>query len=102
MRDGFRIFDAHTHIGAARHSGRHVLADELLAAMDRHGVDRSLVIPFPEVDDYRAAHDEIGGAVRSHPDRFGGAACIHPIIAETEIRKIVNFGVPVESKRQIL
>jgi len=86
MRGGFSIYDTHTHIGVARHSGRRFSADELLASMDRAGVDRSMVIPFPVVEDYRAAHDEIGRAVRAHPDRFSGAACLYPFLPETEFR----------------
>ena len=46
--------------------------------MDGRGVDRALLIPYPVVDDVRAAHDEIAGAVRRHPDRFTGAALIPP------------------------
>ena len=46
--------------------------------MDRFGCDRSLVIPFPVVEDHRAAHDEIAEAVRAHPDRLSGAACVNP------------------------
>ena len=90
MRDGFSIYDTHTHIGVARHSGRRFSADELLASMDRAGVDRSMAIPFPVVEDYRVAHDEIGRAVREHPDRFGGAACLYPFIAEAEFRAEVK------------
>ena len=52
--------------------------------MDAHGVDRALLIPFPVVDDFRAQHDEIAGAVRSHPDRFDGAGCIYPFIPRQE------------------
>lgn len=90
MRDGLPIFDAHTHIGTARHSGRRHTADELLADMDRLGIDRSLVIPFPMVEDYRAAHDEIGQAVRAHPDRLTGAACLYPFVPEPEFRDEVK------------
>lgn len=86
MRDGFRIYDTHTHIGAARHSGRRFSADELLASMDLAGVDRSMVIPFPVVEDYRATHDQIGRAVRRHPDRLSGAACLYPFVPEAEFR----------------
>ena len=84
MRDRFRIYDAHTHLGVARHSGRKHTADDLLRVMDRTGIDRSLLIPFPVVDDFRAAHDGIAAALRAHPDRFGGAACIDPFIPEDE------------------
>ena len=80
MKDGFSIYDTHTHIGLARHTGRRYTVGQLLAAMDGFGVDRSLVIPFPVVEDHPAAHDEIARAVRSHPDRLAGAACLYPFI----------------------
>ncbi|MCL6546610.1 MAG: amidohydrolase family protein [Bryobacteraceae bacterium] len=78
MRNGFHIFDAHTHIGAAWHNGRTMSADDLLRNMDEHGIDRSLVIPFPVVEEYRRQHDLIGRAVKQHPDRLTGAACLDP------------------------
>lgn len=86
MIQGHKVFDTHTHIGAARHSGRVFTAEEMLRSMDRHGIDRSLLIPFPVVADYRAQHDEIGAAVRQWPDRFAGAACLDPFVAESEFR----------------
>jgi predicted TIM-barrel fold metal-dependent hydrolase len=82
MKNGFRIFDTHTHLGRARHSGRSMDAESMLRHMDEHGVDRSLLIPFPVVEDHRAAHDEIAAAVRAHPDRFTGCACIAPYASE--------------------
>jgi predicted TIM-barrel fold metal-dependent hydrolase len=86
MKNGYFIYDTHTHIGSARHSGRHFSAEELLRIMDRWGVDRSMVIPFPVVENYRTAHDEIARAMRAHPDRLAGAACINPFIPEQEYR----------------
>jgi len=86
MRNGLRIYDAHAHLGVARHSGRSHTADYLLRAMDGAGIDRALLIPFPVVDDYPAAHDGIAAAMRAHPDRFSGAACIDPFIPEEEFR----------------
>jgi predicted TIM-barrel fold metal-dependent hydrolase len=65
-------------VGTARHSGRRYSADQLLADMDRSGVDRAVVIPFPVVEDERAAHDEIGAAVLNHGARLTGAACLYP------------------------
>jgi predicted TIM-barrel fold metal-dependent hydrolase len=53
-------------------------ADSMLRHMDAHGIDRSLLIPFPVVEDERAAHDQIAAAVRTHPHRFRGAACLNP------------------------
>jgi predicted TIM-barrel fold metal-dependent hydrolase len=90
MRNGFRIFDTHTHIGTARHSGRRYSADELLRDMDSFGVDVSMVIPFPVVDDYRAAHDEIGRAVLAHPDRLAGCVCMYPYVREADFRAEVK------------
>jgi len=90
MRDGFAIFDTHTHIGTSRHSGRRCDAAGLLRSMDRHGVDQAVAIPFPVVDDYRAAHDEIGAAVRAYPDRLAGAACLYPFVPEPVFRDEVR------------
>lgn len=90
MRDGFRIVDTHTHLGTARHSGRSLSAGELLRSMDRHGVDRSLAIPFPVVEDYRREHDLIGRAVHAHPDRLQGAACLDPYLPVVEFRAEVK------------
>jgi predicted TIM-barrel fold metal-dependent hydrolase len=86
MKQGFRVFDTHTHIGSALHSGRRTTADDLLRVMDAVGVDRAVAIPFPMVADYREEHDEIARAVRAHGDRLTGAACIDPFLPEHEFR----------------
>ena len=62
----------------------------MLRSMDAAGVDRTLLIPFPVVDDYRREHDEIGAALREHPGRFLGAACLNPFVAEREFRDEVR------------
>jgi predicted TIM-barrel fold metal-dependent hydrolase len=90
MNHGYRIFDTHTHIGNARHSGRRYSAGQLLRDMDRCGIERSLVIPYPVVDDWKAEHDLIGSAVRSHPDRLCGAACLPTFVEESVFRQEVK------------
>ncbi len=90
MRNGFRLFDTHIHIGTARHSGRRHHAADMVAAMDRFGVDYSVAIPFPVVDDYRGQHDEIGAAMRRYPGRLVGAACLNPYVPEAEFRAEVR------------
>jgi predicted TIM-barrel fold metal-dependent hydrolase len=90
MRDGYRIYDTHTHLGTARHSGRVTTVEAMLGQMDRHGVDRSMLIPYPVVDDHRATHDELAHAVKHHPDRFSAAACLHPFIPEAAFRDEVK------------
>jgi hypothetical protein len=87
MKDGFFIFDTHTHAGTARHSGRSTSGEHLLRNMDLYGVDRSVVIPFPVVHDYRSEHDLIGRAVKEHPDRLTGAACLDPYLPLEELRE---------------
>jgi predicted TIM-barrel fold metal-dependent hydrolase len=89
MKQGFRIFDTHTHLGIARHSGRAMDAETMLRHMDAHGIDRSLLIPFPVVEDVRAAHDGIAAAARAYPDRFAGCACVPPYASDfhDEVRR---------------
>jgi len=48
--------------------------------MDEYGSDRSLVIPFPVVEDYKRQHDLIGEALKMYPDRLIGAACLSPFL----------------------
>ncbi len=93
MRAGFQLYDTHTHLGSAYHSGREMTAESMLAHMDSVGIDRSLLIPFPVVSDYRAAHDTIANAVRQHPDRFSGALCLNPFLPEQEVAAEVRRGV---------
>jgi len=90
MQSEYRIFDTHTHIGTARHSGRHQTADDLLREMDRFGIERSLAIPFPVVADWRHEHDVAGRAVLAHPDRLCGAACLDPYLPEQVFRDEVR------------
>jgi predicted TIM-barrel fold metal-dependent hydrolase len=90
MKNGYELFDAHTHLGEARHSGRTCTEDSLLRQMDCYGIDRSLVIPFPVVADHRRQHDLIGRAVSNHPDRLIGAACLSPFLPLEEFRDEVR------------
>ena len=90
MNDGFRLYDTHTHIGTAHHSGRSCTAEQMLAMMDRTGVERALLIPFPVVADFRQQHNQIAEAVRQYPDRFVGSACLPPFIPLTEFQDEVK------------
>ena len=94
MREGFAVFDAHTHLGDARHSGRSCSVDQMLAQMSGSGIDRSLLIPFPVVDDYRQQHNAIAAAVRAYPERFAGAVCLNPFVPRQgfldEVRRCVE------------
>jgi predicted TIM-barrel fold metal-dependent hydrolase len=86
VKNGFRIFDTHAHLGEALHSGRISTAETLLHRMDEYGIERSVIIPFPVVENYRRQHDLIGEALKMHPGRFVGAACISPFLPNAEFR----------------
>jgi predicted TIM-barrel fold metal-dependent hydrolase len=92
MKNGLRLYDTHTHLGNAFHSGRQMTAGAMLRHMDEHGIDRSVLIPFPVVADYRAEHDLIARAVREHPDRFTGSLCVHPFLPEKEVETEIRRG----------
>jgi predicted TIM-barrel fold metal-dependent hydrolase len=62
----------------------------MLVQMDRLGVDRSLLIPFPVVDDYRRQHDQIAVAVKTFPKRLAGAACLNPFVPRDQFRDEVR------------
>ncbi|MDX2266978.1 MAG: TatD family hydrolase [Bryobacter sp.] len=78
MRNDFPVFDTHTHLGLAAHSGREMRLHAMLAHMERCGIDRSVLIPWPAVASESEAHNEIGAAIRVYPQLFVGAACLHP------------------------
>ena len=90
MIGGIRVYDAHTHLGAAQHSGRRWTVDAMLRHMDSQHIEKSLLIPFPVVEDFRQAHDEIAAALQSAPDRFAAAACVPPFIAASDFRDEVK------------
>jgi predicted TIM-barrel fold metal-dependent hydrolase len=64
-------------------------AETMLRDMDAHGIDRSLLIPYPVVENPRAEHDTIAAAVAAYPDRFTGCACVPPYASDfhDEVRR---------------
>lgn len=93
MIGSFRVFDSHTHLGRARHSGREMTAETMLRHMDQCGIDHQLLIPFPVMANEREEHDLIAAAVKSWPDRFTGALCPHPYQPDQQFRDEVRRGV---------
>ncbi len=74
------LIDAHTHLGSCRVFDLNVTEEQLLAAMDTHGVDAAIVQPFPGADDARATHDRIARLAAAHPGRVFGLANLNPHI----------------------
>lgn len=79
--EGEYIIDAHTHIGG---SGRvsHTpdsFTDEIVGQMDRLGVAKAIILPFPgTTSDFVYGNTRSGEAVRQYPDRFVGLASVNP------------------------
>jgi|LSQX01.1.fsa_nt_gb predicted TIM-barrel fold metal-dependent hydrolase len=66
------IVDAHNHVGVR--IGRSQTGEELVARMDRAGVDKAVIFPFIE----RPDNDFIAQAVSEFPNRLIGFACVNP------------------------
>ncbi|MFZ1198974.1 MAG: amidohydrolase family protein [Desulfobacterales bacterium] len=72
-------------------------AAELIATMDRQGVDKAVVFGFPwkSADIFQRHNDYIREAVRRFPDRLIGFACFdgcHPL-ATAEARRCIDNGL---------
>ena len=72
-------------------------AAHLIAAMDREGVDRSVVFGFPWQDPelYRRHNDYVLDAVGRHPERLIGLACFSPLAegAAREAERCLQSGL---------
>lgn len=79
--EGEYILDIHTHIG-----GRSIIyhlpdasTDDMVAEMDRHGIDAAVTFPFSAItSDFRAGNDIVADGVKRYPDRLVGFACVNP------------------------
>lgn len=76
---------------------RMVGSDEMVRAMDEHGVDVSVVFGFPWMnpDTCRRHNDFILESVSRHPDRFVGFCCVNPYTpeAEKEVQRSLDSGL---------
>ena len=106
------IVDFHVHIGKVVRGWIRVLekygiygeeqvekgVDELIEAMDAHGVDKAVVFPNPRLPwEYSEANDEIAEAQRRYPDRVIGFCRVDPrdpkaAVEELE-RSITSLGL---------
>ena len=72
------IIDAHVHVGSCRVFDLDDSEQDVLESMDKHGVDVSIVQPYPGADSAREVHDRIATMAHDHPGRFFGIASINP------------------------
>jgi predicted TIM-barrel fold metal-dependent hydrolase len=73
-----QLIDAHSHLGTCRVFDADQPPALLLAALDRHAIDATIVQPFPGAPDPRAVHDEIARLAADHPGRIVGLASLTP------------------------
>ncbi|WBB54656.1 amidohydrolase family protein [Verrucosispora sp. WMMD573] len=83
------LIDVHGHFGRSAATGYRADADAMLAAMDRHGVATTLVMPQPDAD--RGAseqvHAEVLDAAARWPRRIEGIVNIDPRLREADYRQ---------------
>ena len=76
---------------------RVVGAEELIASMDREGVDKSVVFGFPweRKRHFRRHNDYIIESVQKYPDRLVGFCCFSPLSPEgpEEVKRCLNAGL---------
>jgi len=82
--------DAHAHLGDSAVSKLSVTPDDLLGAMDLYGIDVSVVLPHPVMEDYQQAHDNIAALAADYPTRIFGVASLSPQVGIEIYRKEVT------------
>lgn len=88
------IIDSHQHIGDCRVFDHEISSSELMEAMDKNGVNVSLVMPFPGASNESAVHTEIFELSQKHTNRIFGIVSLNPHIDEdvyfNEVERCVN------------
>lgn len=72
------IVDAHTHLGPCRVFDLDNSEEDLIASMNSHNVDVSLVQPYPGADSPKDVHNRIHALSKNHNGRIFGIASINP------------------------
>lgn len=72
------LIDAHQHLGDCRVFDLDVPDEVVLAAAERHGLDRVLVMPFPGARDPVAVHDRIAAMAKATAGRVRGIVNLSP------------------------
>jgi len=86
------LIDSHNHLGGPdKGDGKSQSVDEIIAAMDKSGVDRAVVFPF-NVDNpgvsFANANDYIAGAVKTRPSRLIGFCRLDPNFGELAVKEL--------------
>lgn len=78
-RRKYRYIDIHTHLGTF-YWGKELTADELVRMMDRHDIERAVVLPLvsPESAPYLQTTEAALAAYKAHPQRLIPFCCVDP------------------------
>jgi uncharacterized protein len=79
-RKASKYIDVHTHIGTTWNGNKELTAEGLLAWMDEHDVEQSVLLPLtsPESSSFLLLTEPALQAARAHPDRFIPFCSIDP------------------------
>ena len=83
-RRKIKYIDIHTHIGTF-YWGKELTADELVRMMDRHDVEKAVVLPLvsPESSPYPQTSEAALAAYKKHPDRLIPFCAVDPRVSTT-------------------
>jgi predicted TIM-barrel fold metal-dependent hydrolase len=83
-----KYIDIHTHIGTF-YWGKELTADELVRMMDRHDVEKAVVLPLvsPESSPYPQTSEAALAAYKRHPDRLIPFCAVDPRVSTTNPRR---------------
>lgn len=73
-----QLVDAHAHLGPCRVFDVEVTEEVLLSTLDKNGVNKAVVQPFPGCPDPAAVHNEIAELADRYPGRIFGIASVNP------------------------
>ncbi len=77
------VIDADCHISSQKWDALAITADELLAQMDRAGVDKALIwLKPPYNKDIAPENAAVAAAMRAHPDRLLGVGWANPLLGK--------------------
>src|SRR5262245_19632468 len=78
-RPEYKHIDIHTHVGTF-YFGRELTAGGLVRMMDRHAIERAVVLPLvsPESSPYLQTTEAALAAHRAYPDRLVPFCCLDP------------------------
>ncbi len=85
-----KVIDTHAHLGECCVFGLLSTEEEMMSRMEKHGVDATIVQPYPGARDYYRRHDEIAALCAKHPGRFFGLASLNPHIGRDKYQREVE------------